>query len=214
MRAGTWAAVLTVYGFATGCGGTTAPTEPTPVQVVTPSSATITVSGSVRNATSSAPVSGATVQVASGPDLTRSATTDASGNYSLTGLRVGIFSLRFRHDAFEVVERTVNALQDTRVDVQLRQGSACMAPPAVTGLRATVAGSRVSFSWNPASGATSYLIVIGTAPGSSNTLSATTQLTTFQWRGATNGTYYSRVFSRGDCPHDSVSSEITFRVGT
>jgi hypothetical protein len=204
------AVLLVMSAFATACGGSTSPSGPSEVRVDTPGTATITVSGTVRDASTNGALAGADVRVTDGPDATRSATTDASGNYALTGLRVGRFTVRFSREGFEVVERPLNVLADTRVDVHLRAGGSCAAPQPPTGFRATVAGTRVSFVWTAAAGATQYVLVVGSAPGSSNTLSVNTTQTTYTWRGAPIGTHYARVFARSDCVHDSVSTEITF----
>jgi hypothetical protein len=202
---------FSVWIFASACGGSTTPTAPS-TTLLQPSSATITLSGSVRDAGSGAGIGAVDVQIAGGPDLTKATTTDAAGNYSMTGVRVGVFPVRFSRPGFETVERQLNALQDARIDVQLRQGGSCMAPPAPTNLRATVSGTRVTFSWAAAPSATNYLLVAGTSPGGSNTLSFLTSLTTYQWRGAARGTQYARVFAKTDCVHDTPSSEVTFTV--
>jgi hypothetical protein len=207
-----WAVFFTVCVLAASCGESKTPTGPSAVQLVTPASASITVSGAVRDSQTNAALPGVQVQIASGPDLTRSTTTDAAGNYSLTGVKVGIFILRFTSPGFEIVERSVNANQDARLDVQLRSGASCIAPPAPTNFRAVVAGTRVTFSWNAAPSATSYLIVAGTSPGSSNTLSFSTTQTSYQWRSAAKGTQFARVFARNDCAHDTPSNEVTFTV--
>jgi hypothetical protein len=207
-----WAVFFPVCVLAASCGGSTNPTGPTPIDILTPAGVSITVTGSVRDAQTNAALSGVQVQVASGPDLTRSTATDGSGSYSLTGVKVGIFMLRFTRPGFEIVERSVNANQDVRLDVQLRSGASCIAPPAPSNFRAVVAGTRVTFSWNAAPSATNYLLVAGTSPGSSNTLSFNTTLTSYQWRGAAKGTQFARVFARTDCTHDTPSSEVTFTV--
>jgi hypothetical protein len=200
-----------VWTFASACGGSTSPAAPSTTQLQ-PGSVSIRLSGSVRDAANGAGLAGVDVQIAGGPDLTKSTSTDAAGNYTMTGVRVGVFPVRFSRPGYETVERQVNALQDARVDAQLRPGGSCMAPPAPTNFRATVAGTRVTFTWTAAPSATNYLLVAGTSPGSSNTLSFSTNLTTYQWRGAARGTQYARVFARTDCPHDTPSTEITFTV--
>jgi hypothetical protein len=173
----------------------------------------ITLSGSVRDAQSSALLPGVEVQVTSGADASRSTTTEASGNYSLPSLKVGTFAVRFSRPGFEIVERVVSTSQDTRLDVQLRPGATCMALPTPTGLRVSVSGRRVRFEWNPVEGRYDYLVGVGTSPGSSATLSRSTTQTTYDWRNAPAGTYFARVGTRsGDCPHTGASNEITFTV--
>ena len=206
------AVLLPVYVFATACGGATTPASPSQVQLPTPATVTIAVSGSVRNSSNNAGLSGADVQVTTGPDASRSTTTDASGNYSLAGLKVGLFTVRFSRQGFEILERPLNVASDTRLDVVLRPGASCIATQPPTNFRAVVAGTRVTFTWDPVANATNYLIVVGTSPGSSNVMSTNITLTTHTWRGAPIGTLYSRVFARNDCPHDAASPEITFTV--
>jgi hypothetical protein len=210
MRVRAFAVLVPVYVFATSCGGSTTPSGPT--QLDTPVSVTITLSGTVRNAGTASGLPGAEVRITTGPDASRTATTDASGNYTLPGLRVGIFTARFSREGFEIVDRPLNVNADTRVDVQLRPGLPCIAPQPPTGFRTTVVDTRVTFSWVAGVGATSYLLVVGTEAGSSNTLSINTTQTTYQWRGAPRGTYFSRVFARNDCTHDAPSNEVTFTV--
>jgi hypothetical protein len=207
-----WTLVFPAWMLASACGGSTTPTGPSIVEQLQPSSATISLSGSVRDAGSGAGIGGVDVQIAGGPDLTKSTTTDPSGNYTMTGLRVGVYPVRFSRPGFETVERQLNALQDARLDVQLRQGGSCMAPPAPTNLRATVSGTRVTFTWTAAPSATNYLLVAGTSPGGSNTLTFQTTLTRYEWRSAARATQYARVFARTDCVHDTPSNEVTFTV--
>jgi Carboxypeptidase regulatory-like domain len=182
------------------------------VQLETPVSVSITLSGTVRDAGTTAGLPGAEVRITTGPDASRTATTDASGNYTLPGLKVGIFTTRFSREGFEIIERPLNVNQDTRLDVSLRRGLPCVAPQPPTALRAAVVDTRVTFTWAPGAGATSYLLVVGTSQGSSNTLSINTTQATYQWRGAPAGTYFARVFARNDCTHDTVSNEVTFTV--
>lgn len=210
MRAQAFAVLVPVYVFATSCGGATTPSAPT--QLDTPVSVTITLAGTVRDAGTAAGLPGAEVRIINGPDASRSVTTDASGNYTLSGLRVGIFTARFAHEGFEVVERPLNVNQDTRLDVQLRRGLPCIAPQPPTAFRAAVVDTRVTFTWVAGTGATNYLLVVGTSSGNSNTLSINTSQTSYQWRGAPAGTYFARVFARNDCTHDAPTSEITFTV--
>jgi len=196
----------------TACGGSTSPASPSSVELQNPTSITITMSGMVRDADNNAGLAGADVQIASGPDATRSTTTDASGNYSLGGLKVGLFAIRFGRPGYETVERNVSTSQDMRIDVQLRRGQSCMALPAPTGLRASVASSRVTFNWDPVATATEYVIGVGTAPGSTNIMAPNTSATTYLWRGAPAGTFFARVGARAGCSHMNASNEITFSV--
>ena len=207
-------AVLLPAVFVTACGGGTTPAGPSAVRLDTPGSVSIAVSGSVRDAQQNDGIADVQVEVTSGPDTSKATRTDGSGNYSLAGLRPGAFTVRFNRSDFEVVERTVSASQDTRVDVLLRRGPTCMALPPPTNFRATVAGTRVTFNWNAVAGTTEYVIGVGTAPNGSNVLSFNTTQTSYQWRAAPPGTLFARVEARSGCHHVNPSNEITFAVGT
>jgi hypothetical protein len=80
---------------ALACGGrntTTSPT-PTPSLTPTPSVTTFSLSGQVTDRTGGTGISGATVRIADGPNAGKSATTDASGNYSFIGLQQSGFTV-------------------------------------------------------------------------------------------------------------------------
>jgi len=79
------------------CGSTaTSPSQPTataPAVTPTPAQGAFTVSGIVREiAPNERPLQGARVDIVSGPDAGRSATSDASGFYQLTGVSAGTVS--------------------------------------------------------------------------------------------------------------------------
>ena len=214
MRLGCSALAFSICVLTVACGGDTSPSGPSAVQVATPQAASITVAGSVRDATNSAPLAGADVQIASGPDLLKSTATDAAGNYSLTGLRLGVFIVRFTRAGYEIAERTLSASGDVRLDLQLRPGPSCRALPPPTGLRASLQVSRVTFNWSFVEGRYDYILGLGTTPGSSEILLRSTTETSFAWRSPRPGKYYARVGTRsGDCPHTDWSNEITFTFG-
>jgi hypothetical protein len=209
------ALVFSFCVLAAACGGSTTPTGPSAAQVPTPQTASITLTGSVRDASSNAPLGGADVQIATGPDAAKSTATDASGNYALAGLRLGVFTVRVTRAGYEIVERTLSASGDVRLDLQLRPGPSCTALPPPTGLRAQVQVSRVTFSWSAVEGRYDYIVGLGPAPGSAATLLRSTTDTSYIWRTPRPGTYYVRVGTRsGDCPHYDWSNEITFTFGT
>jgi hypothetical protein len=215
MRLGCAALAFPICVLAVACGGSTSPTGPSAVQVATPQTASITLSGSVRDASNNAPLPGTDVQIASGPDASKSTATDAAGNYTLTGLRLGVFTVRVTRAGYEIAERTLSASGDVRLDLQLRPGPSCRALPPPTGLRASVQTSRVTFSWNAVEGRYDYILGFGPTPGSTETLLRSTTDTSYLWRSPRPGTYYARVGTRsGDCTHTDWSNEITFTFGT
>lgn len=83
--------------------------------------AAIAVSGLVREAppNSGRPVAGALVEVTGADAATRSATTDASGAYSVAGVRAP-FSVRVTKDGYDPLEQRVEAATaDTRLELLL-----------------------------------------------------------------------------------------------
>jgi hypothetical protein len=79
---------VAVAMIAVGCGGTTTTTPSTP-----PAPTTLTLSGQVTDNATAAPISGVTVTIVDGPNINKTATTDASGNYSLSGLQQSGFTV-------------------------------------------------------------------------------------------------------------------------
>lgn len=210
MRVTTSAVLALLVVCITACGGATTPVGPS---VLTPASVTIAVSGSVRDAQDDAALPGVMVQIANGPDIERHTMTDDSGNYSLTGLKPGAFIVRFSRSGFETLDRTVSTSQDTRLDVQLRRGPSCLPPQAPAAFRVDVAGSTVTFSWDPVSGADQYVLGVGRSRGSSALRSTNTTHTSYVWRGMSSGTYFARVVARNACGGSNASNEVSFRVG-
>jgi hypothetical protein len=87
----------------------------------------------------------------------------------------------------------------------------CGRPGAPTGLSADVIGSRVTLTWSASSGASEYLVLIGSTPSSSNVLFTNTTQLTYAWNGGSPGTYYARIQARNSCGNESGSSnEVAF----
>jgi hypothetical protein len=206
--------VIPILILASACGGSTAPGSPS--ALVPPiSSLTLALSGSVQDAdNNNAVLPGATVEVTSGPDAGRSTVTDNAGNYTLTNLALGAFAVQFSRNGYQNLTRTVSASQDTRLDVQLRRGPTCGPLGTPTNFRVDVAGSTVTFSWNPVATASDYLLGVGTSPGSSRTRSTNTSQTGYVWRGMPSGQYYARVVARDACTRSNASNEVAFTVGS
>src|SRR5258708_5782470 len=82
--------IIVLLTSASACGSSTTPTAtPTP----TPTATTFSLTGQVMDSTTSTGISGATVSIADGANVGKSATTDGSGNYSFTGLQPAEFTL-------------------------------------------------------------------------------------------------------------------------
>jgi len=209
-----WAVFFPLCLLSTACGGSTTPAGPSNTAVPAAETITFSLMGSVRDSTDNAALSDVMVQVASGPDVEKFVMTDASGNYSLTRLKVGAFVVRFTRPGYENLDRTVSALLDTRLDVTLKRGPTCpaLAPPA--SFRVDVTGSTVTYSWNAVPGADDYLLGVGTSPGNSRVRSTNTTQLSYVWRGMSVGTYFARVVARNACVRSNNSNEVQFTVGS
>ena len=84
-------------------------------------------------------------------------------------------------------------------------------PPAPTGLSAHVNGTTVTLSWMAVSGATSYLVQGGTAPGDSGTFSGTVGDVSLTGT-LPPGTFYWRVRAQNASGAGASSTEATFTV--
>jgi len=84
-------------------------------------------------------------------------------------------------------------------------------PPAPTGLAASAGNGSVGLTWNASTGATSYSIYRGTAPGAEGTTAVGTSTSTnFTDSGLTNGTaYYYKVTASNSAGTSPSSNEAT-----
>jgi len=86
-------------------------------------------------------------------------------------------------------------------------------PPPPTNLAATVQGDGVTITWNAASGATSYVLEAGNAPGASNVGTFLTAGTGLAAAGVPVGGYYVRVRARNANGTSAASAELPIAVG-
>lgn len=107
-----------VLASSVACGGVrgVSPISPTPTQP------TFTMSGSVQDGSNR--LSGTIVQVFDGKNGGRSTITDGGGNYSLTNLQPGVFSIRFSQVGYENMTRAVALADDLRLDITLVRSAA------------------------------------------------------------------------------------------
>ena len=76
----------------------------------------------------------------------------------------------------------------------------------------TRVGTVVTLGWNAVSGATEYVVLVGSAPGSSDQLSTNTTNTSYTWT-AKGGRQYARVQAKCNGEFGSSSNEIDYTVG-
>jgi hypothetical protein len=109
--------------------GSPAPTSSSP-----PSPATsFALTGHVSDATTSSPLAGALVEVVDGKNISRSATSDATGAFRIADLAMGGFTVRTRRAGYDSGFLGVSLSSDTTIDVRLT--------PVMTTLSGPWAGS-------------------------------------------------------------------------
>jgi hypothetical protein len=86
---------------------------------------------------------------------------------------------------------------------------ACL-PGAPGNLQVVVVSGNRTFTWNAVANATSYFILIGTESGRSDVLDTNTTQPTYQWNGASRGTYFARVYAKNSCGSSANSNEVAF----
>ncbi len=87
--------------------------------------------------------------------------------------------------------------------------------PAPTGLQAATTGSILTLSWNASANATSYRLLVGSAPGVGNLLTADVGIGTAvsaNTSGAPSGNYFVRVVANTPCGTSAPSNEVTVTV--
>jgi len=77
---------------------------------------------------------------------------------------------------------------------------------------ASIQGSVVTLEWNGVSGATEYLVLVGSTSGSSDQLSTNTTNTSYTWT-AKSGRQYARVQAKCNGQFGSSSNEVEYTAG-
>ena len=76
----------------------------------------------------------------------------------------------------------------------------------------SIQGSVVMLAWNGVSGATEYVVLVGSTPGSSDQLSTNTTNTSYTWT-AKGGRQYARVQAKCNGQFGGSSNEVEYTVG-
>jgi hypothetical protein len=103
------------------------------VTVVRPAPGTFTISGTLRDGTSGGILPKVLVQAADSTGTTRSAVTDASGEYVISGVSPGPVTLTVAITSYEPMTRTASVSADTSVDLVLTRFVPTVASLAVDG---------------------------------------------------------------------------------
>jgi hypothetical protein len=75
----------------------------------------------------------------------------------------------------------------------------------------SIQGTVVTLQWNAVSGATEYVVLVGSAPSSSDRLSTNTTNTSYTWTSST-GRQYARVQAKCGGSWGSSSNEVEFTI--
>jgi plastocyanin len=145
-------------------------------------------------------------------DLAIFSTASAATTFSTAGVPAGTYYVRVR--AVDATQTAGPASNEAVVIVATPLP--CALPAIPTGLTVTTnSGGTVALRWNPAAGATSYILEAGTSSGVANVASADVgATTTFTGSGVVAGTYFVRVRGQNNCGTTSASNEVTIVVTT
>jgi carboxypeptidase family protein len=100
------------------CGGSDSTGSSTPSSP-TPTASTFSLTGRVNETAQASPIAAAKVSIGDGPNAGRSTTSDASGNYTLTGLQRSGFTVSASADGFESRSQGVNLTSDMTLNFSL-----------------------------------------------------------------------------------------------
>jgi len=91
--------------------------------------------------------------------------------------------------------------------------ASCTMPNAPANLKVdSVNGTTVSLSWSAVSGATEYIVLIGSTSGNSNELSTNTSQTNYTYGGVKPGVHYARVQAKNSCGQSGSSNQVDYTV--
>lgn len=112
-------AILVLLVLASACGGSSSPTTPTPTPTPTPTSFALTGGISETIPTTSNKIPGATVTFIDGSNAGKSAVADGAGNYRITNVLAGGFSVRASAAGYEDSTRSVTITGDAALTFTL-----------------------------------------------------------------------------------------------
>jgi plastocyanin len=145
-------------------------------------------------------------------DLAIVSTGTTATTFSAAGVPAGMYYVRVR--ALDATQTT--GLASNEAVVVVATPLPCSLPAVPTGLSVTSnGGGTVALQWNPATGATSYVLEAGTSSGLANLANADVgATTTFTASGVDAGTYFVRVRGKNNCGTTGASNEVTLVVTT
>jgi hypothetical protein len=106
---------------------------------ITPS--TFTLNGMLTDGTSHGILPNITIQIVSGTNVGKSAVTDGSGNYVMSGLSAGTFTLSVSATSYQTTTQQVTLTASTRVDLVLQR----VTPPTISSLTVSCKDSTLAY---------------------------------------------------------------------
>lgn len=150
------------------------------------------------------------VEAGSGPglaDLANFNTGTTATSFSAEAVAAGTYYVRVRTS-------NLNGTSVASDEVVLFVGANCPGPGAPTNLSPAVFGSTVTLTWAAGSGATSYRLLVGSAPVRGDIFNADlrSSSTSVFATNVAAGTYFARVQSLNACGQSVPSNEVTVVV--
>jgi len=115
------------------------------ITVAQGAAATFTISGVLADGTSGGILPNITIQALDSASVTRSAKTDSTGAYSITGVAPGVVTLTATATSYVTTTQIVNVTADTRIDIVLARVVPTVKSVAVTG-SAPLVGATAQFT--------------------------------------------------------------------
>jgi predicted phage tail protein len=143
-------------------------------------------------------------------NLSNLATGTTATTFSASGIPAGTYYLRVRAE-----NDAGTGAASNEIAVIVGGSATCQAPPgSPAALRSAVNASAVTLAWDAASGATSYVIEVGSHSGATDLLISDTghTSTSFTARGVAGGTYFVRVRARNACGTGDRSNEVVVNI--
>jgi Carboxypeptidase regulatory-like domain len=106
--------LIVPFVIAACSGDKSIPIAPTP-----PAPTTATLSGTITDASTGAPLSGATLTIGDGPNANRTVTSEPNGSYRLQNLAVSGFSFVVRREGYDDYVQGIGLTADTVLNIQL-----------------------------------------------------------------------------------------------
>jgi hypothetical protein len=148
--------VLMIGAMLAACNGGGTATSPTPAPP--PVATTFSLSGRVTDSATSTAIAGATVSIADSINAGKTATTDASGNYSFTGLQQAGFTVNAAAGAYQPSAQSATLTSNLTLNFSLAQQSFAGNWSGMTTQSGTTAVAPITFTVSGANAVTALRV--------------------------------------------------------